>query len=39
MLERYGLVELQAARVEGKGGRAPVRPVVLADGVDFELRF
>jgi predicted transcriptional regulator len=38
-LERYGLVELQAATVEGKGGRAPVRPVVLADGVDFELRF
>ena len=39
MLERYGLVELQAVPVEGKGGRAPVRPVVLADGVDFELSF
>ena len=39
MLERYGLVELQAAPVAGKGGRAPVRPVVLADGVDFELSF
>jgi predicted transcriptional regulator len=39
MLERYGLVELQSAPVAGKGGRAPVRPVVLADGVDFELRF
>lgn len=39
MLERYGLVELQAVPVEGKGGRAPVKPVVLADGVDFELSF
>ena len=39
MLERYGLVELLAVPVEGKGGRAPVRPVVLADGVDFELSF
>jgi predicted transcriptional regulator len=39
MLERYGLVELQSAPVAGKGGRAPVRPVVLADGVDFELSF
>ena len=38
-LERYGLVELQAAPVEGKGGRAPVKPVVLADGVEFELSF
>lgn len=38
-LERYGLVELQQSPVEGRGGRAPVRPVVLADGVEFELRF
>jgi predicted transcriptional regulator len=39
-LERYGLVELQpAAPVQGKGGRAPLKPVVLADGVDFELSF
>jgi len=38
-LELYGLVELQAAPVQGKGGRAPVKPVVLADGVDFELSF
>ena len=38
-LERYGLVELQPAPVGGKGGRAPVRPVVLTDGVDFELSF
>jgi predicted transcriptional regulator len=38
-LQRYGLVALQAAPVEGRGGRAPVKPVVLADGVDFELRF
>lgn len=38
-LERYGLVELQQSPVEGRGGRAPVRPVVLADGVAFELRF
>ena len=39
MLERYGLVELQAVPVAGRGGRAPVKPVVLADGVDFELSF
>lgn len=38
-LELYGLVELQAAPVRGKGGRAPVRPVVLAVGVDFQLSF
>lgn len=38
-LELYGLVELQPAPVKGKGGRAPVRPVVLADGVDFQLSF
>jgi predicted transcriptional regulator len=38
-LERYGLVELQQAPAEGRGGRAPVRPVVLADGVELELRF
>jgi predicted transcriptional regulator len=38
-LERYGLVELQSTPVEGRGGRAPVKPVVLADGVDFELSF
>ena len=38
-LEHYGLVELQQTPVAGKGGRAPIRPVVLADGVDFELSF
>ena len=39
-LERYGLVELQAAaQAEGKGGRAPLKPVVLADGVDLQLSF
>lgn len=38
-LELYGLVELQPAPVKGKGGRAPVRPVVLADGVEFQLNF
>ena len=39
-LERYGLVELQAApQSEGKGGRAPLKPVVLADGVDLRLSF
>ena len=38
-LERYGLVELQAVQAEGKGGRAPLKPVVLADGVDLQLSF
>ena len=39
-LENYGLVELKAATpAQGKGGRAPLKPVVLADGVDFELSF
>jgi predicted transcriptional regulator len=38
-LERYGLVELQQGHAEGRGGRLPVRPVVLADGVELELRF
>ena len=39
-LERYGLVELQAATpAEGKGGRSPLKPVVLADGVDLQLSF
>jgi predicted transcriptional regulator len=38
-LERYGLVELHQAPAQGKGGRAPVRPVVLADGVDLEVSF
>jgi predicted transcriptional regulator len=39
MLERYGLVELQAVPAHGRGGRSPVRPVVLADGVELDLRF
>ncbi|MGQ0545542.1 MAG: HVO_A0114 family putative DNA-binding protein [Betaproteobacteria bacterium] len=39
-LERYGLVELKPAACAAKaGGRAPLKPVVLADGVDFELSF
>ncbi len=39
-LERYGLVELQVtAQAEGKGGRAPLKPVVLTDGVDLQLSF
>ena len=39
-LERYGLVELQAAApAEGKCGRAPLKPVVLADRVDLRLSF
>lgn len=39
-LERYGLVELKpAAPAQGKGGRTPLKPVVLADGVEFEISF
>lgn len=39
-LERYGMVELKpAAPVQGKGGRAPLKPVVLADGVEIEVSF
>lgn len=39
-LEHYGLVELKpAAAAPGAGGRAPLKPVVLADGVDLELSF
>ena len=40
MLERYGLIELQVApRTLGRAGRAPLKPVVLADGVDLQLSF
>lgn len=39
-LERYGLVALEPAKVSGKkGGRVPLKPVVLADGLDFRLSF
>lgn len=39
-LEHYGLVALEPAKSGGKrGGRAPLKPVVLADGVDFQLSF
>lgn len=39
-LERYGLVELvPAAPVKGKGGRVPLKPVVRADRVTFEVSF
>jgi predicted transcriptional regulator len=39
-LERYGLVELKPATPARKaGGRPPLKPVVLADGLDFQLSF
>ena len=41
-LERYGLVALKATKPlhkKGKGGRAPLKPVVLADGLDLRLSF
>ena len=39
-LERYGLVALQATKpLHKKGGRAPLKPVVLADGLDLRLSF
>lgn len=39
-LERYGLVALKTAKPsQKKGGRAPLKPVVLADGLDFRLSF
>lgn len=37
-LERYGLVELKPA-TRKTGGRAPLKPVVLADGLSFQLSF
>jgi predicted transcriptional regulator len=39
-LEHYGLVALEPAKSAGKkGGRAPLKPVVLADAVDLEVSF
>lgn len=39
-LERYGLVALKPVKTSRKkGGRAPLKPVVLADGLDFQLSF
>jgi predicted transcriptional regulator len=39
-LERYGLVALKETKPRQKrGGRTPVKPVVLADGLDFRLSF
>lgn len=39
-LERCGLVELKTATPTRKaGGRAPLKPVVLADGLDLQLSF
>jgi predicted transcriptional regulator len=39
-LEHYGLVELRPGGPAQKaGGRAPLKPVVLADGVDLQLSF
>ena len=39
-LEHYGLVALEPAKsVAKKGGRAPLKPVVLADAVDLEVSF
>ncbi|OGA08272.1 MAG: hypothetical protein A3D95_08115 [Betaproteobacteria bacterium RIFCSPHIGHO2_12_FULL_69_13] len=37
-LEHYGLVELKPAEPRA-GGRAPLKPVVLADALDLELSF
>ena len=39
-LERYGFVALEPAKPsKKKGGRSPLKPVVLADGLDFQLSF
>ena len=39
-LERYGFVALEPAKYpKRKGGRTPLKPVVLADGLDFQLSF
>lgn len=39
-LERYGFVALEPAKSPNrKGGRSPLKPVVLADGLDFKLSF
>jgi len=39
-LERYGFVALEPAKSsKKKGGRPPLKPVVLADGLDFQLSF
>jgi len=39
-LERYGFVALEPAKSsKKKGGRSPLKPVVLADGLDFQLSF
>ena len=39
-LEHYGLVALEPAKSAAKkGGRAPLKPVVLADAVDLEVSF
>ena len=39
-LERYGFVALETTtRARKRGGRAPLKPVVLADGLDFQLSF
>jgi predicted transcriptional regulator len=37
-LERYGLVELKPGEARA-GGRAPIKPVVLADALDLEVSF
>lgn len=37
-LERYGLVELKPAAQRARG-RAPLKPVVLADALDLEVNF
>ena len=37
---RYGFVALKTtAPARKRGGRAPLKPVVLADGLDFRLSF
>lgn len=40
-LERYGFVALKETRrgQPKKGGRSPLKPVVLADGLNFRIRF
>ena len=39
-LERYGFVALEPAKpAKRKGGRSPLKPVVLADALDFRLSF
>lgn len=39
-LERYGFVALEPVKpAKNKGGRSPLKPIVLAEGLDFRLSF